>query len=92
MWGLPRTGWAGPSSPSVRFLPTETLTHPLHAPQLPALVLGHSQLALGEAGVGEGDTQALELSTCGPTEVTKKLSFPAQLSQALQRQRGGAES
>lgn len=52
---------------------------------LPVLVLlEHSKMALGEAEVGGGgkSTQALELSISDPTEMTKKLSFPAQPSTA----------
>ena len=102
--GLPRMGWAllhqsllshGPS-PSASFLSTEvswpagqtpTLPRPC---QLPALVfLGHSQLALGEVRVGEGEHTGPRTFHLWPKEVTKKLSFPAQFSQAHQRRGKG---
>lgn len=86
-------GWAGLPSPSVRFLPTgvnwpdgQTFIHPTTAPANFRLLFWDTvSWHLEKQEWRWGSTQALALSTCGPIEVTKKLSFPTQLSQAHQR-------
>lgn len=82
-------GQADHPSPSVRFLPTVNLARwpDLHSPhdgprQLPALVLGHCQLALGEAGVGVGKNTGPRIFYVRPNRSDKEavLPYPAQPS------------
>lgn len=90
---MPNMGQVGLPSPSVRFLPTgvnwpdgQTFIHPTTAPANFRLLFWDTvSWHLEKQEWGWGSTQALALSTSGPTEVTKKLSFPTQLSQAHQR-------
>lgn len=58
---------------------------PTHTNFLPLLSWDTANWQLEKQERGTGSMQALELSTWGPTELTRKLPFPAQLSQAHQR-------
>ena len=88
---MPNTGRADHPSPAVRFLPTrvnwpdgQTFIHATMAGprQLPALVLGHRQLALGEAGMGVGKNTGPRTFYVWPDRNDKEvlLPYPAQPS------------
>lgn len=85
---MPNMGRAGHPSPSVRFLPTgvnwpdgQAFIHPTTAPANFRLSFWDTvSWHLEKQEWGWGSSQALEPSMCGPTEMTKKLCFPAQPS------------